>query len=59
MTQTISTKAGNEMGDTTSHPINLWDWVERILKVTGVLALFGYMSLRAHFSFLGISLSQH
>lgn len=43
------------MGDPGNQSVTLWDWVERLLKVTGLLALFGYMSLRAHFSFLGIS----
>jgi hypothetical protein len=43
------------MRDSSSHTVTLWDWIERLLKVTGLLALFGYMSLRAHFSFLGIS----
>jgi hypothetical protein len=43
------------MGDSISKPGNPWDWIERILKISGILALFGYMSLRAHFSFLGIS----
>src|ERR1700722_15775251 len=31
------------------------DWLERLLKVSGLLALFGNMSFRAHFNFLGIS----
>lgn len=43
------------MGESISQQTNPWDWIERILKVSGTLALFGYMSLRAHFSFLGIS----
>lgn len=43
------------MHNSGNHTVTLWDWFERLLKVTGLLALFGYMSLRAHFSFLGIS----
>ena len=34
---------------------NFGEWAERVLKVGGLLAVFGYVSLRAHLNFLGIS----
>jgi hypothetical protein len=30
-------------------------WVEQLLKIAGIFAVFGYMSLRAHWNYLGLS----